>query len=459
MDDLMKKIVSLSKRRGFVYPGSQIYGGLANTWDYGPLGTMLMKNIRDSWWTLFITQRRDMFPLDSGILMSPRVWEASGHTSTFNDMLIDCRNCKLRTRADHLIEEHFEEKKEEIKVEGLSSQDLADIIQNHGIVCPKCKKIDWTAPRAFNLLFETNIGIVPENQSKAYLRGETAQGIFVNFKQVVESMRPKLPFGIGQIGKSFRNEITKGNFVFRTLEFEQAEIEYFFDPEQDDWRKLFNSWKDKMQTFVVDELGIDKAKLRWRKHTDDERSHYSRHTEDLDYKFPFGYKELWGIAYRTDFDLKQHMEESGQDLRYLDPQTNKKLVPHVIEPAVGVNRLFLMVLVDAYTEEEKRTVLKLKPSLAPYVAAIFPLLGNKPELKEKAKAIYDKLQKYFSVTIDERGNIGKRYFAQDEIGTPLCITVDFETLTDGAVTIRERDTMAQSRVAIDKIVDYINDIL
>jgi len=452
----MKKVVSLSKRRGFVYPGSQIYGGLANTWDYGPLGTILMKNIRDSWWTTFITQRKDMFPLDSGILMSPRVWEASGHTRAFNDMLIDCRNCKLRTRADHLIENHLELKGEEAKVEGLSAQDLADIIQNHSIVCPKCKKNNWTAPRAFNLLFETNIGIVPENQSKAYLRGETAQGIFVNFRQVVESMRPKLPFGIGQIGKSFRNEITKGNFVFRTLEFEQAEIEYFFDPDKEDWKKVFSDWKDKMHAFVVDGLGIDEKKLRWREHTDEERSHYSKHTEDLDYRFPFGYKELWGLGYRTDYDLKNHMQESGQDLRYLDPMTNKKLVPHVIEPAVGVNRLFLMVLVDAYCEEEKRTVLKLKPSLAPYIAAVFPLLGNKPELKKKAQAIFEMLQKQFSVTTDERGNIGKRYFSQDEIGTPFCITIDFDTLKDEAVTVRERDSMIQSRVVIDELVDYIS---
>lgn len=455
MADSMKKIIALAKRRGFVYPGSEIYGGLANTYDYGPLGAQLLKNIRDLWWYEFVSQREDVYPIESGILMSPRVWETSGHTIAFNDIQIDCRSCQLRTRADHLIEDHFEAKGEEIKVEGLPIQDLADIIENHAIKCPNCGKYNWTAPRKFNLLFETHIGIVPEKQSLAYLRGETAQGMFVNFKQVVESFSPKLPFGIAQIGRSFRNEITKGNFTFRTLEFEQAELEYFFDPANQDWNELFDEWKDIMWRFITKSVGISAKNLRWRVHTDEERSHYSKRTEDLDYKYPFGFKELWAIAYRTDYDLKKHMQGSSMDLRYVNPETKKKFIPHVIEPAVGINRIMLMMLIDAYNEDKERVVLKLKPSLAPYTLAVFPLLSNKPQLVDKARRVYENMRGRFSTSWDERGNIGKRYYAQDEIGTPFCVTIDFDTLKDDTVTVRDRDTMKQDRVAINKLVDYI----
>jgi len=457
--DLMTEIVALAKRRGFVFPGSEIYGGLANTWDYGPLGAQMLKNIRDLWWEKFILDNEEIFPIDSGILMSPRVWEASGHTSSFADVLIDCRNCQLRTRADHLIEDHFEEKDEEIKVEGMPTQDLADIIQNHRIVCPSCGEYDWTTPRRFNLLFETHIGIVPEKQSLAYLRGETAQGMFVNFKQVLESMRPRLPFGIAQVGKSFRNEITKGNFIFRTLEFEQAELEYFFNPDEQNWEDLFEFWQNRMWRFVTDELGISEDKLRWREHTDEERSHYSEKTVDLDYEFPFGYKELWGLAYRTDYDLKQHMEESGQDLRYTDPDTGDKFIPHVIEPAGGVNRFFLMALTDGFAQEDKRTVLRLDPWVAPYTAAVFPLLANKDQLVQRAREVFEFLGDRYAVAWDDRGNIGKRYFAQDEIGTPWCVTVDFDSLEDEAVTVRDRDSMEQDRVAIGELEAYFEEKL
>lgn len=452
-------IVSLAKRRGFIFPSSEIYGGLANSYEYGPLGVELKKNISDAWWQTFVRQRPDMVGLDSSIILHSKVWEASGHTATFADALIDCKNCKLRTRADHLIENFVESLGEKINVEGKSTTELDAIVEEKSIPCPQCKKRDWTNVRQFNLLFETKIGIVPEDQSKAYLRGETAQGIFVSFKNIVDSSRVRLPFGVGQIGKSFRNEITKGNFIFRTLEFEQAEIEYFFDPEKSNWEELFGGWKEAMWTFVTETLGINPTTLRWREHGDEERSFYSKKTEDLEYEFPFGYKELWGLAYRTDYDLAQHQKFSGQDLTIDDPETNKKILPHVIEPAVGLNRLMLMVLFNSYKEEgedgEKRIVLALPANLAPYKAAIFPLLKNKPELVAKAKEIYNSLLKHFPVAWDERGNIGKRYFAQDEIGTPYCITVDFETLEDNAVTVRNRDTMTQERIPISELLTFI----
>lgn len=457
--DRFEAIVSLAKRRGFIFPGSEIYGGLANSYEYGPLGVELKKNISDAWWQRFVRERGDMVGLDSSIILHPKVWEASGHTATFADALIDCKNCKLRTRADHLIENFVESLDEKITVEGQTPAELDAIIAERSIPCPNCKKRNWTNVRQFNLLFETKIGIVPEDQSKAYLRGETAQGIFVSFKNIVDSTRVRLPFGVGQIGKSFRNEITKGNFIFRTLEFEQAEIEYFFDPEKSNWEQLFGGWKESMWTFVTETLGVDPNMLRWREHGDEERSFYSKRTEDLEYQFPFGYKELWGLAYRTDYDLSQHQKFSGQDLTIDDPETNKKILPHVIEPAVGLNRLLLMVLFNSYKEEgeadKKRTVLKLPMVLAPYKAAVFPLLKNKPELVAKAREIHASLIKHFPVAWDERGNIGKRYFAQDEIGTPYCITVDFETLEDNAVTVRNRDTMMQERVAIADLLPYL----
>jgi glycyl-tRNA synthetase len=457
--DLMEKVISLCKRRGFVYPGSEIYGGLANSYEYGPVGVELKKNITDLWWSTFVRGRDDMVGLDSSIILNPKVWVASGHVAGLTDAMVDCKNCKNRTRADHLIEGYFEAKSEKISVEGKNEAELDEIIQVNKKPCPICKKIDWTAVRQFNLLFETSIGIVPEDQSKAYLRGETAQGIFVAFKNIIDSTRVKFPFGVGQTGKSFRNEITKGNFIFRTLEFEQAEIEYFFDPEKTAWEPLFEQWKTDMFAFITQGLGIRAEKLRWRTHGDAERSFYSKRTEDLEYEFPFGFKELWGIAYRTDYDLSQHQKFSGQDLSVLDPETNKRFLPHVIEPAVGVTRLFLMTLLDAYTEEgegdDKRVVLRLNPKLAPYKAAVFPLLKNKPELVAKAREIYDMLRGNISVAWDDRGNIGKRYLAQDEIGTPHCITVDFETLEDNAVTIRDRDTKEQHRVPIRELMGVI----
>jgi glycyl-tRNA synthetase len=463
---LMEKIVSLAKRRGFVFPGSEIYGGLANSYEYGPVGVELKKNIQDEWWRVFVRERSDMVGLDSSIILHPKVWEASGHVAGLVDAMVECKGCHTRTRADHLIENYYEAKGEKISVEGKTEAELDAIIQSEKIKCPVCGKFDWTPVRKFNLLFETNVGIVPEAQSKVYLRGETAQGIFISFKNILDSTRVRLPFGVGQLGKSFRNEITKGNFIFRTLEFEQAEIEYFFDPEETDWKKLYEKWKGDMWSFVTENLGVAPGALRWREHGDEERSFYSKRTEDLEYKFPFGFKELWGLAYRTDYDLNQHMKFSGVDLSYTDPILGKKFVPHVIEPAVGVNRLMAMVMLDAYTEDGERVYLKLKPRLAPYKAAIFPLLSNKPALVEKARAIHDDLQKRFSVAWDDRGNIGKRYYAQDEIGTPFCITVDFDTLGEGdgetapankdTVTVRDRDTGTQERVAIEKLGEFLH---
>jgi glycyl-tRNA synthetase len=454
--DLMEKIVSLSKRRGFVFPGSEIYGGLANSYEYGPLGVELKKNIQDEWWNTFVRRRSDMVGLDSSIILHPKTWVASGHVAGLVDSMVECKQCHTRTRADHLIEDHYEKKGEKISVEGKTPEELDAIIAENKIKCPTCGKFDWTPVRKFNLLFETHVGIVPEAQSKVYLRGETAQGIFVSFKNIIDSTRVTLPFGVGQLGKSFRNEITKGNFIFRTLEFEQAEIEYFFDPESSDWKELFESWKNGIEQFVTGNLGVEKENLRWREHGDDERSFYSKRTEDLEYRFPFGFKELWGLAYRTDYDLKQHMQHSGIDLSYTDPATGKKFLPHVIEPAVGVNRLMAMVLLSAYSENEGRTYLKLKPRLAPYKAAVFPLLANKPELVAKARGIYEDLRKDFMVAWDDRGNIGKRYYAQDEIGTPYCITVDFETLEKGTgVTVRDRDTAAQERMPIEKLKEFL----
>lgn len=458
----MEKIVALAKRRGFVYPGSEIYGGLANSYEYGPIGVELKRNIQNEWWRTFIQERGDMVGLDSSIILHSRVWEASGHVSGFSDAMIECKKCHTRTRADHLVENYFEEKNESMSVEGKKESELDEIIRKNGIKCPVCGSFDWTPVRKFNLLFETHVGIVPEAQSKVYLRGETAQGIFIAFKNVVDSTRVKLPFGVGQLGKSFRNEITKGNWIFRTLEFEQAEIEYFFDPEIADWKELFGRWKNDMETFITEKLGVRKEYLRWREHGDDERSFYSKRTEDLEYKFPFGFKELWGLAYRTDYDLNQHMKFSGVDLSYTDPVSGRKFVPHVIEPAVGVNRLLAMVMLDAYSEDGDRVYLKLKPAIAPYKAAVFPLLANKPALVEKARAIYDELRKMFSVAWDDRGNIGKRYYAQDEIGTPFCITVDFDTLGEGGderretVTVRDRDTGDQERVSVSHLGNYLH---
>jgi len=451
------KVVSLCKRRGFIFPGSEIYGGLANTYDFGPLGVEVLNSILDKWWNVYVRNRDDMYGLDSSILMNPKVWESSGHTQNFTDVLIDCRNCQLRTRADHLIEDFYGKKNEKISVEGKTTEELDRVIIGDKIPCPKCGNHSFTPVRKFNLLFETNVGIVTSSQNKVYLRGEIAQGMFVNFKNVLDTMRPKLPFGIAQKGKAFRNEITLGNFVFRTLEFNLAEFEYFFNPEKTDINEMFEYWKKEMEDFVVN-LGVRREKLRWRVHEEDERSHYSSRTEDLEYEFPFGFKEIAGLAYRTDFDLKNHMEHSGTDLRFTDSETNEKFIPHVIEPTFGINRILLTCLTDAYEEdkEEERTILKLSKEISPYKIAIFPLVKNKPELVEKASEIYKTLRKNYQVAFDSRGNIGKRYLSQDEIGTPYCVTVDYQTLEDETVTIRTRDTKDQIRIKISEIINYLN---
>lgn len=492
----LDKVVALAKRRGFIYPGSELYGGLANTYDYGPVGAELMRNIRNLWWENFIHQRTDMIGLESSLISHQKIWEASGHTAGFADALIDCKNCKYRMRADHLIEDWLDNNADKFdlkqvhggldfyvegatkeivekaivtkKVEGLTEKELDALINQFKIPCPNCKAKpekdnNWTKVRKFNQLFPVQLGIVVGDQALAYLRGETAQGMFVAFKNIVESNRVRLPFGVGQNGKSFRNEITPGNSVFRTLVFEQAEIEYFFDPESSKWEELFEDWKKAMFDFITNTIGIKQENLRWRAHTDEERSFYSTRTEDLEYQFPFGFKELWGLAYRTDYDLSQHQKFSNKDLTILDPQTNKRILPHVIEPAVGIDRIFLMALCDAYTEEApstgsgqgNRTVLKISPKLAPYKAAVFPLLPNKPELVGKAKEVFDNLKSQFTTGWDDRGNIGKRYLSQDEIGTPFCITVDYQTLEDNTVTVRDRDTTNQERIEVAKLQSYL----
>lgn len=446
-------ITSLAKRRGFLFPGSDIYGGLANTWDYGPLGAELKKKIKDLWWKTFITDRDDMVGLDSSVILSSKVWEASGHVASFADAMVDCKTCHSRTRADHLIEDKLD-----IKVEGKSLLELSQIIKDNKIKCPTCGGTDLTDARSFNLLFPVHLGILAETSDLAYLRGETAQGIFINFKNITDSSRVRLPFGVGQMGKSFRNEITKGQATFRTVEFEQGEIEFFFNPEDTKWEALFDTWLSSMQTFVTKTLGIKSENLRVREHDDQERSFYSKKTVDLEYNYPFGFKELWGLAYRTDYDLSAHIKASGKDLSYTDPFTLKKFVPHVIEPAVGIDRMVLMVLCDSYwnDQENHRIVLRLAPNLAPYTAAVFPLVRNNEELVGKAKEVFDSLKSKFRVAWDDRGNIGKRYFYQDEMGTPFCITADHQTLEDGMVTVRDRDTTKQERVSINKLSEYIS---
>ncbi len=483
----MEKLTALFKRRGFVYPGSEIYGGLANTYDYGPVGTELLRNIKNLWWKEFVIKRDDIVGIEASIISHRKVWEASGHTVGFSDALVDCKKCKVRLRADQLIEDYLEKNAstleeidvtelvlpevlsqedvihyiQEKKVEGFSEAQLDAIIKLHAIPCPNCTAVDWTPVRRFNLLFPVKLGIVEGEQSLAYLRGETAQGMFINFENVVNSTRVKLPFGIAQIGKSFRNEITLGNSVFRTIEFDQAEIEYFFNPRKDDWEKIFDNWKKLMWEFITERLGVTKENLRWREHSDKERSFYSKKTVDLEYKYPFGFKELWGLAYRTDYDLKQHATFSKHDLSIVDPETNEKIIPHVIEPALGINRLFLTLLSDAYIEEKDRIVLRLNPRIAPIKAAVFPLLKNRQDLVEKARKVYQMLKDSVDGKIlwDDRGNIGKRYLSQDEIGTPWCVTIDFDTLVDDTVTVRDRDTTQQERIAIQDLANYFNNKL
>ena len=454
--DSLEKVVALAKRRGYVFPTSEIYGGLSNSYDYGPAGAELLRNIRNLWWKEFINDRDDMVGLDTQIILNPETWVASGHVASFSEPRVEDLVTNKRYRADHLIE-NWLPKDSEVVVEDMTVDEMSEFIKKNKIKSPEGNEVSEI--KQFNQLFDTDLGTVSGQKTKVYLRGETAQGIFTNFKQVLDSSRVKLPFGIGNIGKSFRNEITTGQFIFRTLEFEQAEIEYFFDPETSKWEDLFDGFKESMFNFVTKTLGVSKENIRWRRHTDKERSFYSKDTYDLDYKFPFGWKELWGIAYRTDYDLRQHMEHSGQSLEYTDPYTGKRFIPHVIEPAVGINRLFLMLLADAYTEDGERIVLKLSPRVAPYKVAVFPLLANKPELLEKARGIYKNLKENLSVVWDDRGNIGKRYFAQDEIGTPWCVTVDFQSLDDGTVTVRDRDSATQERISIDKLSEYFQNKL
>ena len=447
--DLMEKVVSLSKRRGFVYPGSEIYGGLADTYDFGPMGVLLKKNLSDAWWKFFVDSRDDMYALDTSNLMSPKVWEASGHTQSFTNILIDCTSCQYRTRADHLIEESL---KGIGNVEGRPLSELDQLITDNHISCPKCHRSAWTKSRSFNQLFETKIGIITTGQDKAYLRGELAQGMFVNFKNVLDTIHPKLPFGLAQSAKAYRNEITLGKFTFRTLEFDLAEFEYFINPV--DWESQFEYWKTQMFDFAR-HIGLNIDHLRWRLHTPVELSHYSQRTEDLEYNFPWGFKEMWGLAYRTDFDLKNHMDKSGVDLRFTDPLTQEVFIPHVVEPTFGISRLFTIILFDAYSEAGDRVILKLHPRLAPYKIAVFPLLKNKPELVTKARQLYQHLKsRFLAVVWDDRGNIGKRYYAQDEIGTPWCVTVDFDSLDNDTVTVRDRDTARQERIAIAELDSY-----
>ena len=448
-----EKIVNHVKVSGFVFPGSEIYGGLANSWDYGPLGVEMKNNVKKTWWKRFVSECKYNVGLDSAIILNPRIWEASGHVATFNDPLIDCKYCKSRYRADKLIEE-FDSS---IKASVMSNEELESFISTN-IACPKCGHKDYTQIRNFQLMFKTQIGVVEDNKSQAYLRPETAQGIFVNFKNVQRTTRKKVPFGICQIGKAFRNEITPGNFIFRTREFEQMELEFFCKPGTDfEW---YDFWKKQCMQFLLD-LGIKQENLQFIEYEPNELAHYAKATSDILYNFPFAdtYEELWGIAARTNYDLSRHQEYSGENMSYLDPETNERYIPHVVEPSVGVDRLFLALLCDAYDEEvinekDTRIVMHLHPAIAPYLAAVLPL---SKALSAQANEIYDMLAKEFHIEYDEAGSIGKRYRRQDAIGTPYCITVDFDTANDNAVTIRNRDTMQQERVAINELVNYLRE--
>ena len=449
----MEKLVNYCKQYGFIFQGSEIYGGLSNSWDYGPLGRELKENIKRAWWREFIQKEKNSYGLDAAIIMNPEVWVASGHVASFADPLVDCKACKARHRADKLIED-FTGGKE--TGDGWDNKKLEKYIADNNIPCPKCGKSDFTEIRKFNLLFETHIGVTEDSQSKVYLRGETAQGIFVNFNNVLRSQRAKVPFGIGQIGKAFRNEITPGNFTFRTREFEQMEYEFFCKPDTDlEWHKYF---KEKCLKFL-ESLGLKEDNLRYRDHSKEELSFYSKATTDIEFLYPMGWGELWGIADRTDYDLSVHEEHSKTELKYLDPETNEKYVPYVIEPSVGVDRLLLAILCNAYEEEEldndTREVLHILPSLAPYKVSVLPLV--KKYHSDKANEIYQELSKYFMTSYDETGSIGKRYRRSDAIGTPWCITIDNDTLENGTVTIRDRDTMEQITMKVDEVISYIQE--
>ncbi len=450
-DKTMEKIVALCKARGFVYPGSDIYGGLANTWDYGPLGVEFKNNVKKAWLKKFVQESPYNVGLDSAILMNPEVWVASGHVGGFSDPLMDCKDCKSRHRADKLIEDF-----DGTVADGWTNEAMRAFIQEHGIVCPVCGSKNFTDIRQFNLMFKTFQGVTEDAKNEVYLRPETAQGIFVNFQNVQRTTRKKLPFGVAQIGKSFRNEITPGNFTFRTREFEQMELEFFCKPGTDlEW---FAYWRAFCRDWLI-QLGIREENMRLRDHSPEELAFYSKGTTDIEFLFPFGWGELWGIADRTDYDLKQHQDHSGKDMTYFDQETGEHYIPYVVEPSLGADRVALAFLCDAYDEEvvdadkqDTRVVLRLHPALAPFKAAVLPL---SKKLSEGAQEVYGKLAKHFMVDFDESGSIGKRYRRQDEIGTPLCITYDFDSVEDGCVTVRDRDTMQQERVAIDDLAAYV----
>ena len=458
MVESMEKIVSLCKSRGYVYPGSEIYGGLANTWDYGPLGVELKNNVKKAWMKKFVQETKYNVGLDAAILMNPQTWVASGHVGGFSDPLIDCKECKTRHRADKLIEEWAHDQGKDMVADGMSDHEMIKFMDDNNINCPECGKHNFTDIRKFNLMFKTFQGVTEDAKAEIYLRPETAQGIFVNFKNVLRTTRRKMPMGIAQIGKSFRNEITPGNFTFRTREFEQMELEFFCKPGTDmEW---FEYWKEYCKNWLLN-LGMEEENMRMRDHSKEELSHYSKGTTDIEVKFPFGWGELWGIANRTDFDLTQHQNHSKEDMSYLDPETNERYVPYCIEPSLGADRVTLAFLCNAYHEEEVaegdvRTVLKLHPALAPYKVAILPL---SKKLSEKANEVYSELSKYFMCDYDEAGSIGKRYRREDEIGTPYCVTIDFDTLEDGCVTVRDRDTMEQIRIKIEDVKAYIEEKL
>ena len=452
----MEKIVNLCKTRGYIYPGSDIYGGLANSWDYGPLGVELKNNVKKLWMKKFIQENKYNVGLDAAILMNPETWVATGHVGGFSDPLIDCKECKTRHRADKLIEEWAHNNGRDMIADGMTDEAMVNFIKENNIVCPICGKLNFTEIRKFNLMFKTFQGVTEDSKAEIYLRPETAQGIFVNFKNVLRTTRKKMPMGIGQIGKAFRNEITPGNFTFRTREFEQMELEFFCKPGTDlEW---FAYWKDYCKNWLIS-LGMKEENIRLRDHSKEELVFYSKATTDIEFAFPFGWGELWGIADRTDYDLSRHMEHSKQDLTYLDPETNERYTPFVIEPSLGCDRVALAFLCNSYEEQEiaegdTRTVLHLHPALSPYKVAVLPL---SKKLSEKADEIYMNLSKKFMCDYDEAGSIGKRYRREDEIGTPFCVTVDFETENDGCVTVRDRDTMEQVRIKIDELDKYLED--
>lgn len=457
-DNTLEQVVSLAKRRGFIYPSSEIYGGLANTYDFGPYGTALKENIRQAWIKKFVHDREDIYLIDSSVIINPSVWESSGHVENFADVMVEDTVSKKRYRADHIIEEYFERKGESVKVDGKTAEELQEIIVENNIKSPDGNP--FTEAKSFNTLFETQIGIIAGEKNKAYLRGEIAQGMFINFKNIIDTFHPKLPFGIGQTGKAFRNEITAGKFTFRTLEFDLMEFEYFFDPEKQQWEELFEYWKEEITDFASS-LGITLDKLSWRPHEEFELSHYSKRTEDLEYHFAWGSKEMFALAYRTDFDLRNHQEKSGKNLSYINPD-GTKFIPHVIEPTFGLSRAVTALMMDAYHEEEvngkSRVVLKLAKHLAPVKASVFALQKDE-KLQSLARDLYKDLKKNLAVEYQDSGNIGKMYRRQDEIGTPYCITVDYDSLKDNSVTIRDRDTMEQERVDINNLKKYLEDNL